>query len=232
MLDKLSKKQKQGLTVTIVLTGILVSGSAPMYSTDPAAASPSIYEPILKPNNILKSIPPSITETAFLAQITNFGKLSNKINDLELKIKTREQTITAIQKQAESKLAAQREVYVSMDEALQKLLKYVGKSPYGFGNDPRRWDCSGLTLWFYQEFRGIELPHSATAQMREGEVVDAPIPGDLVAFKYKKSNSAFHIGVYLGSGLFIHAKNYSADTVLETVEGFAKNGITVVYVRY
>ena len=68
--------------------------------------------------------------------------------------------------------------------------------------------------------------------MLGGIRVDAPIPGDLVAFRYGRSKSAFHIGVYMGGGMFIHAKNHSADTVLETVNGFAKNGITVVYVRY
>jgi hypothetical protein len=36
----------------------------------------------------------------------------------------------------------------------------------------------------------------------------------------------------MGGGLFIHAKNFAADTVMESVDGFAKNNIKVAYIRY
>ena len=233
MLDKLDKKQKNGLTVTIALTLLLVVGSTPTYDLEAASAAGTMYEPILKPTPLTQiAAAPLQREADLITQIPNIGKLSDKIDDLELTVESKEMEIAALKDQKEFELATQREIYVSMDEALSKLMEYVGKSPYGFGDDPRRWDCSGLTLWFYQKYRGIELPHSATAQMREGEIVDAPIPGDLVAFKYNRSRTAFHIGVYVGTGMFIHAKNYSADTVLERVDDFASKNITVVYIRY
>lgn len=233
MLDKLSKKQRQGLTTIAVLTALLVSGAAPAYDADIASANGTMYSPILKPQVVEQSIRvPLQREANLLIQIPNIGKLSNRISELELTIEAKEMRIAAVKEQKDVELQKQREIYVSMDQALMDLSEYVGQTPYGFGDDPKRWDCSGLTMWFYQKYRGIELPHSATAQMREGEIVDAPIPGDLVAFKYRKSSGAFHIGVYVGTGMFIHAKNHSADTVLETVDGFARNGITVVYIRY
>lgn len=233
MLEKLDKKQKQGATVTIALTMMFVVGSAPTYEAQSASASGTIYGPILRPAPISQTVAAPVSMRAdLITQIPNIGKLSEKIDDLELTVESKQMEILALKDQKDLELATQREMYVSMDQALSELMEYVGKSPYGFGDDPRRWDCSGLTLWFYQKYRGIELPHSATSQMREGEIVDAPIPGDLVAFKYNKSRSAFHIGVYVGSGMFIHAKNYSADTVLERIDDFATKNIRVVYVRY
>lgn len=235
MLDKLRKKQKDGIFTILILTGLFVSGSTPMYdvNSSTASANGSIYGPILKPQPV-EQVPgvPLQRKADLIAQIPNIGKLSDKIDELELTVEAKEFTIAAIKEQKDVELAQLREVYVSMDQALSKLSEYVGKSPYGFGDDPRRWDCSGLTLWFYAKYRGIELPHSATSQMLGGERVDAPIPGDLVAFKYGRSKSAFHIGVYMGGGMFIHAKNYSADTVMERVEDFATKNITVAYIRY
>lgn len=235
MLERLSKKQKDGFYAILILTGLFVSGSTPMYDvhSSTASASGSMYGPILKPQPVEQSTRvPLQREADLITQIPNIGKLSDKIDELELTVEAKEFKIAAMKEQKDVELAQLREVYVSMDQALIELAQYVGKSPYGFGDDPRRWDCSGLTLWFYAKYRGIDLPHSATDQMREGIRVDAPIPGDLVAFKYGRSKSAFHIGVYMGGGMFIHAKNHSADTVLETVDGFARNGITVVYIRY
>ena len=198
-----------------------------------ASAAGSMFEPILKPQPLEQTNRVPLQRDAdILVQIPNIGRLSNKIDELESTIEAKEFTIAAMKEQKDVELAQLRNVYVSMDQALIDLSKYVGKTPYGFGDDPRRWDCSGLTLWFYKTYRGIELPHSATAQMNEGVKVDAPIPGDLVAFKYERSKSAFHIGVYMGGGMFIHSKNPSADTVMERVDDFASKNITVAYIRY
>lgn len=235
MLEKLSKKKKDGLTTILVLTALFVSGSTPMYDTESstAVAANGVYQPILKPQVVEQSVRVPLQRDAdILTQIPNIGKLNNKINELESTIESKEMRIAAIKEQKEVELAQLRDIYVSMDQALIELSEYVGKSPYGFGDDPARWDCSGLTMWFYKKYRGIELPHSATAQMNEGLKVDAPIPGDLVAFKYGRNKSAFHIGVYVGGGMFIHAKNFRADTVMERVEDFASKNITVAYIRY
>lgn len=235
MLEKLSKKQKDGFYTILILTGLFVSGSTPMYdvSSSSAEAAGSMFAPIIKPQSLEQTNRVPLQRDAdILVQIPNIGRLTNKIDELESTVEAKEFTITAMKEQKEIELAQQREIYVSMDQALIDLSEYVGKSPYGFGDDPRRWDCSGLTMWFYKTYRGIDLEHSATAQMRGGIKVDAPIPGDLVAFKYGRNKDAFHIGVYMGGGMFIHSKNYSADTVLERVEDFASKNITVVYIRY
>lgn len=235
MLEKLSKKQKDGFYTILILTGLFVSGSTPMYdvNSSSAEAAGSMFAPILKPQPLEQTNRvPLQREANIIVQIPTIGRMSNRIDELESTIEAKDFKIAAMKEQKDVELAQLRDVYVSMDQALIDLSQYVGKSPYGFGDDPQRWDCSGLTLWFYAKYRGIDLPHSATDQMRGGVKVDAPIPGDLVAFSYGRSKSAFHIGVYMGGGMFIHAKNHSADTVLERVDHFASKNITVAYIRY
>jgi cell wall-associated NlpC family hydrolase len=46
-----------------------------------------------------------------------------------------------------------------VNSVIEKLKNRVGKTWYVFsGNTPSGWDCSGLTMWFYQQL-GIELEH-------------------------------------------------------------------------
>lgn len=230
----LSKKTKDGVVTTFILTALFVSGSTPLYDArNISASAASMFEPVLRqPTSELRYTPPVRTTTDIVKRLPELERLANQIDELQTEVEAKEMDIAAIKKQKAAELTELRETYVSMDQAIIELSEYVGKTPYGFGDDPSRWDCSGLTLWFYKTYRGIDLEHSATAQMNNGEIVDSPIPGDLVAFRYGRSTSAFHIGVYIGAGMFIHSKNYNADTVLERVEDFASKNIQVAYIRY
>jgi cell wall-associated NlpC family hydrolase len=210
-----TKHTKDRMVFSILSTLLFVTASSAIYDTPSATAENRIQE-----TKVVTYVIP-VPRTTLLDEASTIDKFNKKIDGLEGIITKKDQALTDL-----------RETYVSTDQALIKLKSFVGKSPYGFGDTPARWDCSGLTLWFYEKHRGITLPHSATAQMRGGKIVDAPIPGDIVAFSYGNSSSAFHVGIYVGSDMFIHSKNYSADTVLETVSGFAKNNIKVAYIRY
>ena len=214
------------MVFSILSTILFVTASSAIYDTPSASAENRIQEAKVVTYQVPAATP------SLLDNLTVFDSLNTRIGELKDTIAEKETDLYILKKEKVQALEALRDTYVTMDQALIELKSHVGKSPYGFGSTPARWDCSGLTLWFYETYRGIQLPHSATAQMREGEIVDAPIPGDLVAFSYKGSKGAFHIGIYVGSGMFIHAKNHNADTVLETVEGFAKNNIRVAYIRY
>lgn len=210
-----TKHKKDRMVFSILSTLMFVSASSAIYDTSSASAENRIQQAQV----VTYEVPSA--PTSLIQNLSVFDALNTKIEKLYIKIDQKEQATTDL-----------RNTYVSMDQALQDLRSYVGKSPYGFGDSPSRWDCSGLTLWFYETYRGITLPHSASAQKREGEIVDAPIPGDIVAFSYARSGSTFHVGIYMGGGLFIHAKNHAADTVMESVDGFAKNNIKVAYIRY
>ena len=225
MLETTHKKDR--LVFSILSTLLFVTASSAIYTTPSANA---VQEKALEAKLVTYTVP-APPENLFNT-ISTLDRFTNKISELEETIQEKESTIYIVRTRAEQDLENLRDTYVSMDQALYELSQHVGSTPYGFGDTPARWDCSGLTLWFYQTYRGITLPHSATAQKLGGIEVDAPIPGDLVAFSYNNSESAFHIGVYVGSGMFIHAKNPNADTVLETLDSFVKNNITVAYIRY
>jgi cell wall-associated NlpC family hydrolase len=76
-----------------------------------------------------------------------------------------------------------------------------GSSPdYGF-------DCSGFVKYVYQSNFPVSLPTSAPLQFQIG----VPLlrgelePGDLVFFRHRRRG--WHVGMYVGDGLFIHAPN-------------------------
>ena len=87
---------------------------------------------------------------------------------------------------------------------------YGGASPSGF-------DCSGFTMYIYQQF-DYSLPHSATSQLSYGTSVerDALQMGDLVFFRDPNitSKAASHVGIYIGGGQFVHASSSSTGYVV------------------
>ncbi len=70
------------------------------------------------------------------------------------------------------------------------------------------FDCSGLVSFVYKESAGIALQGSAAQMAKATRPIDPSQahPGDLVFFN--TLGSAFsHVGIYIGSGKFIHAAN-------------------------
>ena len=91
---------------------------------------------------------------------------------------------------------------------------YGGASPSGF-------DCSGFTMYVYQQY-GYSLPHSATSQWQSGlgtQVwsIGALQPGDLVLFNDPSRNAGkacSHAGIYIGNGQFVHASSSRSQGVI------------------
>lgn len=70
------------------------------------------------------------------------------------------------------------------------------------------FDCSGLVTFVYKESAGIALKGSAAQMAEITKSIDASLahPGDLVFFN--TLGPAFsHVGIYIGSGKFVHAAN-------------------------
>lgn len=104
-----------------------------------------------------------------------------------------------------------------VDTAKQYLgIRYVygGASPSGF-------DCSGFTMYIYQQY-GYSLPHTATGQWQSGlgtrvYSISALQPGDLVFFNDPARNAGkacSHAGIYIGNGQFIHSSFSSSGGVI------------------
>ena len=121
----------------------------------------------------------------------------------------------------------------ALEERLVELENYVGKTWYVFsGSSPRGWDCSGMTRWFYEGL-GVELEHSASKQAKNaGYYVDTPQIGDIVAFKHLNSKKYYHVGIYAGDGMVIHAKKPGTRTEkIELTDGwFSQSEISFIRV--
>ncbi|MCA0297065.1 MAG: NlpC/P60 family protein [Actinobacteria bacterium] len=82
---------------------------------------------------------------------------------------------------------------------------------------PTQFDCSGLMLAAYRSV-GINLPHSSQAQSRIGRAVSKADlkPGDLI-FWY---HPIHHVGMYIGNGKIVHARNPRSDLVIQTLASY------------
>jgi cell wall-associated NlpC family hydrolase len=86
--------------------------------------------------------------------------------------------------------------------------KLIG-TPYRYGGiTTDGMDCSGLIKKLYAKLFGINLPHNAFAQSRQGFLEKVPSnslqPGDLIFFGPGRRHIN-HVGVYLSNGRFLHA---------------------------
>jgi cell wall-associated NlpC family hydrolase len=115
---------------------------------------------------------------------------------------------------------------------VHNLKKYVNHTWYVFsGASPAGWDCSGLVRWAYEQM-GVTLEHRASIQKHSGILVKNPKLGDIVAFTYKGTQSAYHVGIYLGPDKMIHAGGGKGErTSIVSISKFAGNYSKVTYTR-
>lgn len=134
-----------------------------------------------------------------------------------------------IKKQKEKLLEANTE---KVEKVVSQLKGHVDKTWYVFsGATPRGWDCSGLVMWTYEQL-GFNLEHRASKQADAGTKVTDPKVGDIVAFIYNGSKSAYHVGIYIGDGKMVHAPKRGHLTRVESVSKFAGNYSKVTYSRF
>ena len=84
---------------------------------------------------------------------------------------------------------------------INKKYRWGGTNPYtGF-------DCSGLMQYAYKASR-VHLPRTAAAQYKHTKRISMKSlkTGDLIFFRTRRTRARVnHVGIYLGSGKFIHA---------------------------
>ncbi|MEU3619598.1 C40 family peptidase [Streptomyces sp. NPDC006872] len=78
-------------------------------------------------------------------------------------------------------------------------------APYKYGAiGPKRFDCSGLTLYSYKK-AGKSLPRTAAQQYNKTKHISASSrkAGDLVFFH--SGSNVYHVGIYAGNGKIWHS---------------------------
>jgi cell wall-associated NlpC family hydrolase len=92
---------------------------------------------------------------------------------------------------------------------------------YSWGGTTSRegFDCSGLVRAVYQ-LHGLNLPRSVAGQYQAGTEVskDRLLKGDLVFFSGSPEGALSHVGIYVGSGVFIHAPGRGKKTCQESLD--------------
>ncbi|MBQ3307459.1 MAG: C40 family peptidase [Bacilli bacterium] len=108
---------------------------------------------------------------------------------------------------------------------------YLGY-PYGPGNYPGAFDCSGFVQYVYSQV-GIGISRSTSTQIYDGSPVsyDDMQPGDIIVWGYGW-DAPTHSAMYVGDGQMIHSANYSTGVILSDVQGWLNgSGTQIVTIR-
>lgn len=98
------------------------------------------------------------------------------------------------------------------DKVIKKAKTYIGRVKYVYGaSSPQsgKSDCSGFTSYVYKKAAGKSIGRTALAQSQKGKKVSKGSlkKGDLVIFQGTYKSGASHVGIYIGSGKFIHCSS-------------------------
>ena len=88
----------------------------------------------------------------------------------------------------------------SAAKVLAEAKKHVG-ALYKYGAaGPKRFDCSGFTMYVFKKSIGRKLPHKANSQQKYGKAVSKANKkaGDLIVFR--SGSYGYHVGIYAGAG--------------------------------
>lgn len=96
----------------------------------------------------------------------------------------------------------------SGEEILAQAQEYLGAPYRSGGASPSGFDCSGFVYYVLKQV-GYSPYRTPADQYKMGTVVskDALQPGDIVFFAGTAASGISHVGIYAGSGQFIHAPN-------------------------
>jgi cell wall-associated NlpC family hydrolase len=88
------------------------------------------------------------------------------------------------------------------------------------GTSRSGFDCSGFVRYILGHAGGVSLPRTAVDQFYHGAQVSLANlePGDLVFFKNTYKHGISHVGIYAGSGKFIHAANPSRGVQMDSLD--------------
>jgi cell wall-associated NlpC family hydrolase len=107
---------------------------------------------------------------------------------------------------------------VSLRQVATTAVRFLGY-PYRWGGaSPAGFDCAGFVAYVYGS-EGVRLPSSLGGQLASGRRVaaDELRAGDLVFFANTYMPGLSHVGIYVGSGRFVHAADEAHGVVTSSL---------------
>ncbi len=133
----------------------------------------------------------------------------------------KESTTTKSATNNTSVISTQTASNANSSEIVAYAKKYLGSRYVHGGNTPAGFDCSGFTQYVYRHF-GYSLSRSSGSQAGDGVGVSKSNlqQGDIICFSgSSKSKKVSHVGIYIGSGRFIHSANSRKGVITSNVDG-------------
>jgi cell wall-associated NlpC family hydrolase len=126
--------------------------------------------------------------------------------------------VVSVAAPARKTAALHRAIHIPLGVKVVKYAKHLLGVRYVYGgtSPATGFDCSGFVRYVYGHF-GVHLAHSSFAQFTSGFRVNRNSlkPGDLVFF-----DGLGHVGIYIGSGRFIHAPHTGTRVSIEPLRGW------------
>lgn len=97
--------------------------------------------------------------------------------------------------------------------------KQLGKRYVWASSGPSTFDCSGFTYHVIKKTTGKIIPRTSISQGSYGKYISRRNlrKGDLVFFATTGKGRISHVGIYLGSGKFVHASSTKRRVVISSM---------------
>ena len=112
---------------------------------------------------------------------------------------------------------------VTLRDSVVLMAKAQLGRPYQFGGETPKegFDCSGLVKYVMAALN-LDLPRTADLQAKEGLSIKKDtsrlLPGDLLTFGQTSKSDVSHIGIYVGSGRYIHASSVAGRVIESPID--------------
>lgn len=131
------------------------------------------------------------------------------------RIKKIDSTVTTIIIPAKPKVL--KDTIAKMSK-LDSFINYWIGRPYIYGGTTIKGiDCSAFAQKFYKDVFDVQIPRTALTQFKSSTKVDKNEINlyDLIFFLSDSSPSGWHVAVYLGNNLMVHAANRKRGVVID-----------------
>jgi len=129
-------------------------------------------------------------------------------------------------------LAAAAPVRTKDTDVVKYAKSWIGVKAVHGGNTRSGIDCSHLVYQVYKQAGARSIVFLTVPNMKKNKyyVTTSPKPGDVIFWKKnitkngKKYWLADHVGIYIGSGKFIHTSDETRKVTTDSISGMYKDG--------